>query len=438
MNNTNIKSSALGLIPLMIFLMIYFLSGLIYKDFSIMPLLIAMMIAFLIFLAFTPKEKKNETINSFCKGAGHPTIVMMVTIYLLSGAFSASISAIHGSDLIALNSMRYLPGYLLLPGMFIIGLVLSFSMGSSMGAATALMPVALSIVAHSDVSAPLACGVVVSGVIAGDNLSFISDTSVAAAAVTGTTIKMKFKECICMFLAPAMITFIILCCIPVQCTVTQSANIPMINLIPILTVIILSIKGISVIPVLAIGTCLSFLIGLIEKLFTIAEFLAAIHAGVMNLEEMALIAVVAGGLIGLAQDNGGIEWICNKISSSSSSHKRSAFSIAFTTILLDIVTANNTMAIITCGPIASKICEEQNFSRTKAASILGYFSTITNGVVPYAGHLMAVSGLSSITPISVIPYVFYDVIGFITGFLWLILEPEKILLFIKTRRNNND
>lgn len=438
MNNTNIKSSALGLIPLMIFLMIYFLSGLIYKDFSIMPLLIAMMIAFLIFLAFTPKEKKNETINSFCKGAGHPTIMMMVTIYLLSGAFSASISAIHGSDLIALNSMRYLPGYLLLPGMFIIGLVLSFSMGSSMGAATALMPVALSIVAHSDVSAPLACGVVVSGVIAGDNLSFISDTSVAAAAVTGTTIKMKFKESIWMFLAPAMITFIILCCIPVQCTVTQSANIPLINLIPILTVIILSIKGISVIPVLAIGTCLSFLIGLIEKLFTIAEFLAAIHAGVMNLEEMALIAVVAGGLIGLAQDNGGIEWICNKISSSSSSHKRSAFSIAFTTILLDIVTANNTMAIITCGPIASKICEEQNFSRTKAASILGYFSTITNGVVPYAGHLMAVSGLSSITPISVIPYVFYDVIGFITSFLWLILEPEKILLFIKTRRNNND
>lgn len=127
-----------------------------------MPLLIAMMIAFLIFLAFTPKEKKSETINSFCKGAGHPTIMMMVTIYLLSGAFSASISAIHGSDLIALNSMRYLPGYLLLPGMFIIGLVLSFSMGSSMGAATALMPVALSIVAHSDVSASLACGVVVS------------------------------------------------------------------------------------------------------------------------------------------------------------------------------------------------------------------------------------------------------------------------------------
>ena len=307
-----------------------------------------------------------------------------------------------------------------------------------MGAATALMPVALSIVAHSDVSSPLACGVVVSGVIAGDNLSFISDTSVAAAAVTGTTIKMKFKESICMFFAPAMITFIILCCIPVQCTVTQSTNIPMINLIPIITVIILSIKGISVIPVLAIGTCLSFLIGFIENLFTIAEFLAAIHAGVMNLEEMALIAVVAGGLIGLAQDNGGIEWICNKISSSSSSSKQSALSIAFTTILLDIVTANNTMAIITCGPIASKICEEQNFSKTKAASILGYFSTITNGVVPYAGHLMAVSGLSSITPISVIPYVFYDVIGFITGFLWLILEPEKILLFIKTRRNNND
>ena len=212
----------------------------------------------------------------------------------------------------------------------------------------------------------------------------------------------------------------------------------MINLIPIITVIILSIKGTSVIPVLAIGTCLSFLIGFIENLFTIAEFLAAIHAGVMNLEEMALIAVVAGGLIGLAQDNGGIEWICNKISSSSSSSKQSALSIAFTTILLDIVTANNTMAIITCGPIASKICEEQNFSKTKAASILGYFSTITNGVVPYAGHLMAVSGLSSITPISVIPYVFYDVIGFITGFLWLILEPEKILLFIKTRRNNND
>ena len=438
MNNTNIKSSPLGLIPLMIFLMIYFLSGLIYKDFSIMPLLIAMMIAFLIFLTFTPKEKKSETINSFCKGAGHPTIMMMVTIYLLSGAFSASISAIHGSDLIALNSMRYLPGYLLLPGMFIIGLVLSFSMGSSMGAETALMPVELSIVAHSDVSAPLACGVVVSGVIAGDNLSFISDTSVAAAAVTGTTIKMKFKESICMFLAPAMITFIILCCIPVQCTVTQSTNIPMINLIPIITVIILSVKGISVIPVLAIGTCLSFLIGFIENLFTIAEFLAAIHAGVMNLEEMALIAVVAGGLIGMAQDNGGIEWICNKISSSSSNSKRSALSIAFTTILLDIVTANNTMAIITCGPIASKICEEQNFSKTKAASILGYFSTITNGVVPYAGHLMAVSGLSSITPISVIPYVFYDVIGFITGFLWLILEPEKILLFIKTRRNNND
>ena len=115
MNNTNTKSSPLGLVPLVIFLIIYFLSGLIYKDFSIMPLLIAMMIAFLIFLAITPKEKKSETINSFCKGAGHPTIMMMVTIYLLSGAFSASISAIHGSDLIALNSMRYLPGYLLLP-----------------------------------------------------------------------------------------------------------------------------------------------------------------------------------------------------------------------------------------------------------------------------------------------------------------------------------
>ena len=433
MNNSDTKLSYFGLVPLIIFLVIYFLFGIIYKDFSVMPLLVAMTISFLLFLAIIPQDKKNDTITSFCKGAGHPTIMMMVTIYILSGAFSASISAIQGSDFIAINSIKFLPSFLLLPGMFLIGTVLSFSMGSSMGAATALMPVALSIVAHSDISAPLACGVVVSGVIAGDNLSFISDTSVAAAAVTGTTIKGKFKESIFVFVVPAIITLLILLCIPIECTISESSNIPIFNLIPIIMVIILSIKGISVIPVLAIGTLLSFIVGYVEGMFTIAEFLTAIHAGIMRLEEMALIAVVAGGLIGLAQDNGGIEWICQKISKHSQNKKFSAISIALTTILLDIVTANNTMAIITCGPIAKKICEEQDLSRTKVATILGYFSTITNGVVPYAGHLMAVSGLSKITPISVIPYVFFDLIGFVTGFLWLIFQPEKIFSFLKKK-----
>ena len=438
MSNSNTKLSYLGLMPLMIFLIIYFLCGIIYKDFSVMPLLVAMIISFLLFLVITPNEKRNETITSFCKGAGHPTIMMMVTIYILSGAFSASISAIQGSDFIAINSIKFLPSFLLLPGMFLIGVILSFSMGSSMGAVTTLMPVALSVVTHSDISIPLACGVVVSGVIAGDNLSFISDTSVAAAVVTGTTIKEKFKESVCVFLVPAVITLIILFFIPIKCAISESSSIPIFNLLPIIMVIILSVKGISVIPVLAIGTLLSFIVGYAEGMFTIAEFLTAIHGGIIRLEEMALIAVAAGGLIGIAQDNNGIEWICQKISQHSQNKKFSAISIALTTILLDIVTANNTMAIITCGPIAKKICEEQDVSRTKVATILGYFSTITNGIVPYAGHLMAVSGLSKIAPISVIPYVFYDLIGFITGFLWLIIQPEKTFDFVKKRRKESD
>lgn len=437
MSNMSTRANSKGLFPLILFLILYFTCGIIFSDFSTMPLLIAMVISFLITLLVFPKEKRNSVIQTFCKGAGQPTIMMLVVIYILSGAFSASISAIHGSDLIALNSMYFLPKNMILPGMFLIGALLSFSMGSSMGAATALMPVALSIVSHSNVSTPLACGIVVSGVIAGDNLSFISDTTVASATVTDTKIKDKFAESLCLAFIPALITFIMLVFVPVECTVSTSADVPLINLLPVIIVIFLSIRGMSVIPVLAIGTVCSFILGICQNLFTVTEFLATIHSGIMNLEEMALIAVCAGGLIGLAQENGGIQWICEKITAASKTKRFSRISIAVTTAILDIATANNTMAIITCGPIASNICETQDISRSKVSAILGYFSTITNGLVPYAGHLMAVSGLSSISPMSVIPYVWYDLIGFISGIIWLWFEPEKYLTFLKKEENHD-
>ncbi|MCH3962212.1 MAG: hypothetical protein LKE48_08820 [Solobacterium sp.] len=429
----NNKSSPKGLFPLFTFLFIYFLCGILFKDFSVMPLLVAMILAFLITLLFSPQSKRDATIQTFCKGSGQNTIMMMVIIYILSGAFAASISAIHGSDLIAINSMLFLPKNLILPGVFLIGVILSFSMGSSMGAATALMPVALSIAEHSSVSIALVCGIVISGVIAGDNLSFISDTTVASSTVTGTKTKDKCKESLCFFAFPAIITLFILIGIPVNCTVEQSVDVSILNLLPIIAVIILSVKGMPVIPVLAIGIVLSFAIGYAEGLFTVAKFLALIHTGIMNLEEMSLIAIAAGGLIALAQERGGIDWICTKISKASNSSRFGKFSIAIATIILDIATANNTMAILTCGPIAASISDEQNISKSETSAILGYFSTITNGIVPYAGHLMTVSGLSGISPVAVIPYVYYDLIGFLTGFLWLFVEPEKYIAFLKKK-----
>ncbi|WP_042221879.1 Na+/H+ antiporter NhaC family protein [Oceanobacillus manasiensis] len=421
------KGNLFALLPLFIFISLFIGTGIISGDFSNMPLNVAIIIASAFALAMNRKEKLSNKIEIFAKGAGHPNIILMAVIFVMAGAFAQTARDMGAVDATVNLGLSVIPPNLLMVGLFVVGCFISVAMGTSMGTVAALAPIGIGIAEQTGIPIALAMGTVMGGAMFGDNLSMISDTTIAAVRTQKTKMSDKFKTNFFIVLPGAIVTAILLW------TITAGAQIDTIGVysydfvkvLPYIGVLIAALAGVNVLVVLISGIVFAGIIGLVDGSYTLSSFVQAVSQGILNMEDIAIVALLIGGMIGIIQHNGGIQWLLNFVTSRIKTKKAAELGIAGLVSATNISTANNTISIIVTGPLAKNISDEYNIDPRKSASILDIFAGGWQGLVPYGGQMLAVSGLAAISPISILPYSFYPIAIILSGIVAILIGFPK-------------
>ncbi|XTR36772.1 Na+/H+ antiporter NhaC family protein [Paraclostridium tenue] len=427
------KGNPLALLPLVIFLILFVGSGIITGDFYKMPALVAFLVAGGVALLFNKKESLETKMNVFCKGAGDNNIILMVIIFLLAGAFSSVAKAMGGVDSTVNLSLSILPSNLLVAGLFIIGCFISISMGTSVGTIAALSPIALGIAQKTGMPVPLVIGAVVGGAMFGDNLSMISDTTIAAVRTQGCELKDKFKVNFLIVLPAAIATAILLTLVTLgyKSAGSQTYEYEIIKVLPYILVLTGALLGVNVFALLGGGILFAGIIGLFSKSFDLLGLIGAVSEGMAGMYELSLLVLVVGGVVALIKFNGGIDYILYFITSKIKSKKGAEFGIAALVSVIDLCTANNTIAIVTAGPLAKDIADKYDIDPRKTASILDIFSSCWQGVIPYGAQLLTAAGIAGISPVEILGYLYYPGLMFLCGiasitFSQVVLRKSKL------------
>lgn len=407
-DQTTEKSSWWALTPLAVFLCLYLATSLIINDFYKVPITVAFLFSSGYALAITRGLKLEERIRLFSAGASNQNIMLMIWIFVLAGAFAQSAKAMGAIDATVNLTLHVLPDNLLLAGIFIAACFISLSIGTSVGTIVALTPVAIGLAEKTGLELPFMVAVVIGGSFFGDNLSFISDTTIASTRTQGCVMRDKFKVN-SMIVVPAAI-LVCLIYIVQGLSVTAPANvqpIEWIKVVPYLIVLGTAIAGVNVILVLIIGILSTGLIGLVTGGFGIFDWFGAMGNGITGMGELIIITLLAGGMLEVIRYNGGINFIIDKLTRHVNGKRGAELSIAALVGIANLCTANNTIAIITTGPIAKDIAERFHLDRRKTASILDTFSCFIQGIIPYGAQMLIAAGLAQVSPISIIGHLYY-------------------------------
>ncbi|MEP1444928.1 MAG: Na+/H+ antiporter NhaC family protein [Paraglaciecola sp.] len=403
-----------GLTPILLFMLLVIGTGLMTQSFSTMPILVAFMISAGFALLLNNKTSKlsvSEKIDIFCKGGGDKTIILLAVIFLLAGAFYAVTIDIGARDATVNWALNYVPTAYLLPGLFVIACFIAFAMGTSMGTITAITPIGIGLAESLSVPVPLTVGIVIGGAMFGDNLSFISDTTIAATRTQGVQLRDKFKANLIIVLPAALITVVLLLGVDIDgsAVITSEDYDPWLML-PYLLIIGCALFGVNVIGVLAVGIGSACVIGLSKDLLTLAAMLQSIQKGMGWMQDMVAIALLIGGIVALMHAYGGIQWLVSHITKGITNKKGAEFGTAALASALDIATANNTIAILATGPIAKDLGDTYQVDPRRTASLLDIFSCGFQGLVPYGGQLLAAASLAGVSPIVLTPYCWYPML----------------------------
>ena len=420
MENTT-KPSIRALVPLFIFLGVYLVTSIIVNDFYKVPITVAFVISSVAAIAMTRGLSLNKRVSLFSGGAGNKNILLMIWIFILAGAFAQSAKAMGAIDATVNLTLHILPDNLLLAGMFLAACFISLSIGTSVGTIVALTPVAVGIADKTAVAMPFMVAIVVGGAFFGDNLSFISDTTIAATKTQGCKMQDKFKvnSLIVMPAAVLMLIYYIFAGIQVQAP-SQIGSIEWVKVIPYLVVLGTALAGINVMLVLFLGLVVTGIIGILTSGFDFFGYFAAMGTGITDMGELIIITLLAGGMLELIRYNGGMDYIIERLT------RAGELSIAGLVCLANLCTANNTIAIITTGPIAKDIATRFGIDLRKSASILDTFSCFVQGLIPYGAQILIAAGLASLSPLSIIQYLYYPMLlGFIALLAILFRYPRK-------------
>ncbi|MCG2030336.1 Na+/H+ antiporter NhaC family protein [Staphylococcus epidermidis] len=422
------NGNAWALIPLLLFVLLFLGVGIISGDFTTMPLNVAITITVIVALLMNRKETFAKKVEVFTKGAGHSNIILMMLIFILAGAFSTTAEKMGGVSSTVNLGLSLIPQNLIIVGLFIICMFVSISMGTSVGTVAAIAPVGFGFAQATDVPAALAMATVVGGAMFGDNLSMISDTTIAAVRTQKTKMSDKFKVNFKIVLPGAIITIIILFFLTNGISIDHTKNYDynLIKVIPYLLVLILALVGINVIIVLMGGTVLAGIIGLIDGSFGWNGLLNAISKGIIGMEDIAMIALLIGGLVGIIQHNGGIDWLLNFVRSKVKSKRGAELGIASLVSAADISTANNTISIIMAGPLAKNIADEYDVDPRKSASILDIFGGCFQGLLPYSPQVISAAGVAGISPFLMLQYSIYPILLGVCGLVAIILRVPRL------------
>ena len=403
------KGKVSALLPLAVFLIVYAGTSIIAKDFYAVSVIVPFLISAIVALSMNKKRKFEDKIQGFCKGAGNPNVILMILIFVLAGAFAQVAKAMGAVDSTVNFGLSILPTSILVPGVFIIASFIALSVGTSMGTIVALVPIAVGISEKTGIAVAIVVGAVVSGAMFGDNLSMISDTTIAATRTQGCEMKDKFKMNFKIVLPAAIVTAIIFM-ILTKGTAIQTLGdyeYSFIKILPYIAVLISALMGINVIFILIGGIVFAGVIGLLYGSFDIIGLFTNISAGIQGMSELIIISLLIAGTIELIKNNGGIEYILNKGMKNFKSKRGAELGIATLVSLVDICTANNTIAIVTVGPIAKDISDEFELEPRRVAGIMDMFSCVFQGLIPYGAQLISASGLAMISPFAIIRYSVY-------------------------------
>ena len=426
------KGNLWALFPFIVFLCLFIGSGIVLDDFYAFPVIVAITIAAAVAIVMNRKEKLQTKIDMFCKGAGNPNVMLMVIIFLLAGAFSGTAGGMGAVDSTVNFALSYIPANLLVVGLFVIACFISLAMGTSVGTIVALAPIGLGIGTETDLSLPLIMASIIGGAMFGDNLSFISDTTITAVRSQGAEMKDKFKVNFFIVLPAAIVTCIILAIITAGETAPVTAgDFDFFKIIPYLFVIIFALLGMNVFAVLASGIGLAGVIGIIDGSFTMMTFVQSIGDGMAGMFEMSMLAILIAGMVEVIKHNGGIDFLLN-LSTRKIKNKRDAqFAMAGLVSLTDLSTANNTIAIMIAGPLAKEIATEYDIEPRKAASIIDIFSCAVQGIIPYGAQLIVAAGVAGISPVLIMPYAFYPILIAICGIIAIVIGYPKAKNLVK-------
>ncbi len=422
------KGNLAALLPIAVFLVIFIGMGIATNDFYAMPAIVGFLIALVV--AFLQNRELNfeQKFSVAAKNVGDENIIIMCLVFLAAGAFSGAVKAAGGVDSTVNLGLSLLPPSVAVVGLFIIGCFISISMGTSVGTITALTPIAVGISEITGFAMPVCVASVASGAMFGDNLSMISDTTIAAVRTQGCEMKDKFKANFWIVLpaavAAAAVYFVQTMGGTFEMTEEMSYN--FLQVVPYLMVLLGALAGINVFVVLIAGTAASLAVGVFTGNIAVTEIFTVVGDGVSSMYDITVISIVVAAIVGLVKEHGGIQAIIDLIGKNAKGTKGGQLGIAALISLVDMATANNTVAIVMAGPIAREIADEYHIPSTRSASLLDIFASVFQGLIPYGAQLLTAASLSGLSPFDIIPYMFYPFFMAVSALLFILLgKGEK-------------
>lgn len=420
------KKGIWALSPLIVFITLYVVTSIVAGDFYKVPVTVAFMASSIYAIATCGGFPLAKRINLFSRGASSDNLMLMLWIYVLAGAFAASAKEMGSVDATVNCALRFLPSNMLLPGLFIAACFISLSIGTSVGTIVALVPIAATMAHTIGADIPLLTAIIVGGAYFGDNLSFISDTTVVATQTQGCKMSDKFKVNAFIVVPAAIAILLVYFYMGYGLNVPPlTKNVEYLKILPYLAVLITAIAGMNVMAVLTIGVILSGAIGIFVGSYNLIGWMEAMGQGIAGMGELVIIAMLAGGMLEIICENGGIDYLISKLTSRVNSKCGAELSIAALVSMVNVCTANNTVAILTVGGISKKICDKYGIDNRKAASILDTFSCAVQGLLPYGVQMLLAAGLANINPMQIIPYLYYPVAIGIAAFVAIIFRLPR-------------
>ena len=402
------QPSIWALSPLLVFLCLYLVVSLIVNDFYKVPITVAFLVSSVYAVCITKGLSLNERIMQFSQGAANKNIMMMIWIFVLAGAFAQSAKDIGAIDATVNMALQLLPGNLLLAGFFLAACFISLSIGTSVGTIVALVPVIAGIADKTGMDMPFMTAVVVGGAFFGDNLSFISDTTIASTRTQGCSMRDKFKVNFRIVLPAALCVLGYYIYRGYGMHVSPASyTIEWVKVLPYLVVLGTAFMGVNVALVLLLGILATGIVGICTGSIDMFDWFGSLGAGMSGMGELIIITLMAGGMLELIRFNGGMDYIIHTLTRKIEGKKGAEMSIAALVSIANICTANNTIAIITIGPLANSIATKYGVDKRKSASILDTFSCVVQGVIPYGAQMLMAAKLASISPLSIIEYLYY-------------------------------
>ena len=408
------------------FIVFYLVTSIIAGDFYKIPITVAFMVSSIYAIIVSGGKPIMQRVDTYSRGAATVQMMLMIWIFVLAGAFAHSAKSMGSIDATVNLTLNLLPPQMILAGMFLAACFISLSVGTSVGTIAALTPIAAGVAGETGTDLAFMTAIIVGGSFFGDNLSFISDTTIMATQTQGCRLSDKFRVNV-FIVAPAAIIILIVYLLMGSGVhaPTQLQSVEWIKVVPYMIVLVTAVLGMNVMAVLTVGIILTGIIGLLTGSFDIYGWFGAMGTGILSMGELIIVTMMAGGMLELIKQQGGIDFIIHMMTRRVNGKRGAELSIAALVSLVGVCTANNTVAILTVGGIAKQIGDRFGVDNKKCASILDTFSCTIQGIIPYGAQLLIASGLAAINPVSILPYLYYPFVLGIVALLSILLRYPR-------------